>query len=116
MIAICLKPLCYLDLLPYRLLLHQELENPKKNWKEFMELAKDTQETHWGPNGDSAGLKGAKTLFLEDVWSGKMTMEECVEQGTETLKVARQRYAESHPDYDTNQYADPDWKPKKRNN
>lgn len=88
-----------------------ELENPKKNWKEFMEIAKDVQETHWGPNGDGSGLKGAKQLFLEEVWAGKMTMEECVEQGTENLKKARAKYVELHPEYDTNQFADPNWKP-----
>ena len=45
-----------------------------------MEIAKDVQETHWGPNGDGSGLKGAKQLFLEEVWAGKMTIDEAIEK------------------------------------
>lgn len=90
---------------------NNELDNPKKNWKEFMELAKDTQESHWGPSCDMAGVKALKALFLEDVWSGNMTIDEALEQGLKAQREGRQKYAESHPDYDTDQYADPNWKP-----
>jgi len=87
------------------------LDNPKNGWKEFMELTKDTTETHWGPNCDMAGLKDIKVLFLEDVWSGKMTIDEALEKAQADRIKGREAYAASHPDYDTNQFADPNWKP-----
>ncbi len=87
------------------------LDNPKKGWTDFMELAKNVTETHWGPNCDMAGLKSLKTLFLEDVWSGKMSLDDAIAQATANQKKGREAYMANHPDYDTNQFADPNWKP-----
>jgi multiple sugar transport system substrate-binding protein len=88
-----------------------KLENPKKGWEEFAKLIPDASEVHWGPNCDMAGLKGMQTLFLEDVWSGKMTIDDAIALATENQRKGREAYIATHPDYDTNQYANPDWKP-----
>ncbi len=88
-----------------------KLENPKKGWADFMEISKDVREANWGPKTDTAGLRTLKALFLEDVWSGKMTIDEAIKQGTDNVNKARQIYAEAHPDYDTNEKAEPDWSP-----
>ena len=87
------------------------IDNPKKGWTEFMELAKNVTETHWGPNCDMAGLKNMQKLFLEDVWSGNMSLDDAIAQATANQKKGRETYNANHPDYDTHQFADPNWKP-----
>ncbi len=87
------------------------IDNPKKGWTEFMELTKDVTETHWGPNCDMAGLKDMKKLFLEDVWSGNMSLDDAIAQSTANQKKGREVYNAAHPDYDTHQFADPSWTP-----
>ena len=87
------------------------IDNPKKGWTEFMELTKDVSEVHWGPECDMAGLKSLKTLFLEDVWSGNMSLDDAIAQSTANQKKGREVYNAAHPDYDTHQFADPNWKP-----
>lgn len=91
-----------------------EIENMKKGWDEFLEISKNVAEPVSSPKSDSAGLKGAKAYFLEDVLSGKMTVQEMTDKCEEESRTARQAYVASHPEYDTNQYADPNWAPKKR--
>ena len=88
-----------------------KIENPKKGWADFLEISKDIREANWGPKTDTAGLRTLQTLFLEDVWSGKITIDEAIKQGTDNMNKARQIYAESHPDYDTNEKVDLDWAP-----
>jgi len=58
-----------------------------------------------------AGLKDIKVLFLEDVWSGKMTIDEALEKAQADRIKGREAYVANHPDYDTNQFADPNWTP-----
>lgn len=91
-----------------------EITDMKKGWDDFLEISKNVAEPMSSPKSDSAGLKGIKELFLEDVWSGKITVDEMAEKATETSRKARQAYVDAHPEYDTNQFADPDWEPKKR--
>jgi multiple sugar transport system substrate-binding protein len=91
-----------------------KVDNMKTGWEDFGLMVNDITAAPPEPAQDAAGLRTIKNIFLEDILSGKMTIDEGVALAEENARKARERYVESHPDYDTHKYANPDFKPEKK--
>lgn len=88
-----------------------EADNPKMGWTDFGLMASDVTGTAGSPATDMDGLRGIQAIFLEDILPGNMSIDEGIALAEENLRLGRERYCEAHPDYDTHQYANPDWTP-----
>lgn len=105
--------------LPYDAKIAEGVElgaDAKKGWKEFAEIVGITRTYITEPKRDYAGLRKAGDIFVEEIYSGKISIEEGLQKMTENANQATDNYYSAHPDEDRYAavYYNPDWKPEVR--
>lgn len=90
-------------------------DSAKKGWKEFAELVSISEghpPTIWG---DFTGLRDCKTIFLEDVYTGKTSIDDAIALMNENSNKAVKQQLELNPNKDMSSYFIDGWTPTKRN-
>ncbi len=87
-----------------------ELPAEMKQWQEFAELLNVSQATPIALSRDLQGERVMRAIYVEDVWSGKVTDVDKVCADYSALQnEGAKRYAELHPEYKQENYIIPDF-------
>lgn len=86
-----------------------ELDESMKQWKKFAQLTEISEPIYMPLNNPAVGQKSILNVFIEDVWTGKMTPEEAVEGRNELVSQLEDEYYEQHPEKDREIFIIPDW-------
>lgn len=87
-----------------------ELPAEMKQWQEFAELLNVSQATPIALSRDLQGERVMRAIYVEDVWSGKVTDVDKVCADYSALQnEGAKRYAELHPEYKPENYIIPDF-------
>lgn len=95
--------------LDYEIIDNVNIDNPKKGWTDFAKLLTISEPRQLvSPQYDISGLKDAQTLFLEDVWTGNITIDQAIEILNKRYNDGMEKYKSNHF-YETDKYLIPDW-------
>ena len=87
-----------------------ELPAEMKQWQEFAELLNVSQATPIALSRDLQGERVMRAIYVEDVWSGKVTDVDKVCADYSALQnEGAKRYADLHPEYKPENYIIPDF-------
>lgn len=86
-----------------------EVKEGLKGWKEFAELVSISTSGYKSPSTTITGEKNVQTLFMEDVWSGNITVDEAIAQLNERYNRGMKKYADEHPEKKLEDYLKPEW-------
>lgn len=87
-----------------------KLPDEMKQWQEFAELLKVSQATPIALSRDLQGERVMREIYVEDVWSGKVTDVDKVCADYSALQnEGAKRYRELHPEYKPENYIIPDF-------
>jgi len=78
-------------------------------YKEFDELKAVSVVAPVGMPVELSGAKTTASLFIEDVWTGKISVDEALSKQTKVLNDGIKRYREINPDYDESLYIFENW-------
>lgn len=81
----------------------------KKGWEEFAEMVKISKVYPAIPSTDISGETPIDTNFLNNVWTGKMSIAEAIENEEKIRTAGLEKYKQLHADYDADKYIVPDW-------
>ncbi len=80
-----------------------------KGWKEFSDLVSISTAGYRSASTEMTGEKGAKDVFLEDVWTGKVSVDDALADLTKRTNIGMKKYYKNNPDKDFNALIKPDW-------
>jgi len=86
-----------------------EVKEGLKGWKEFAELVASSTGGYKAPSITITGEKNAQKLFMEDVWSGNITIDEAISILNERYNRGMKKYLEEHSEKKLEDYIKPDW-------
>ncbi len=87
-----------------------KLSDDKKQWQEFAKLLNVSQATPLALSRDLQGERVMRAIYVEDIWSGKVTDVDKVCADYSALQnEGAKRYAELHPEYTPENYIIPDF-------
>ncbi len=87
-----------------------DIDDGKKGWREFAALAEISESVPWGLSSDTSGIKTLPLIFVEDIWSGKITdIEGTIKARDVELNERVKQYQVDHPEYDPSTRLIPDW-------
>lgn len=98
--------------IPLQLDVVNEVKLPEemKQWQEFAELLNVSQATPIALSRDLQGERVMRAIYVEDIWSGKVTDVDKVCADYSALQnEGAKRYAELHPEYTPENYIIPDF-------
>ncbi len=81
----------------------------KKGYKEFSELGDISKLAPLEPQVDISGEITLEQNFIDNVWAGKMTIDEAIENQNKIMNDGIKKYKEINPDYDLGQFILPEW-------
>lgn len=81
----------------------------KKGWRDFSEMVKISKTYPAVPNVDTSGETLISENFLNNVWTGKMSVDEAIAQENCVQTEGRDKYKELHSDYDVDSFIVKDW-------
>ncbi len=85
------------------------LKNAKRGWKEFFEMAQISRPVDIvAANVDMSGKKGAGALFIEQVWTGKMSVDEFIAECNKAYNDGVELYKKNNP-YPDDKFLVKDW-------
>lgn len=85
------------------------LENPKTGWVEYCQMTEISSVEHRSVTADLTGKKDLATLFVEDLWTGEITVDEAVQTLNQAYNEGMQKTLEENPNISLEDYIDPDW-------
>ncbi|MDD6736172.1 MAG: ABC transporter substrate-binding protein, partial [Clostridiales bacterium] len=88
-----------------------DLSNAKKGWKEFAQLAEISAMQPRSPRTDMAGMESASDIFMNYIWTGKISVDEGIKMMNENANKAVDNYYSVHTDESRDDYVDKNWKP-----
>lgn len=91
------------------MLLEEGGDNLPKGWKEFANMVSISTMKAEPIPADVSNQPTITELFINKVWTGTMTTEECLDQYTKIMNDGMAKYLEINPDFDINSRIDPDW-------
>lgn len=84
-------------------------KNVKKGWKEFGEILKVSTDLRQPVKTDIDGQPTLAANFINNVWTGKMTIDEALNEATRIYTEGAEKYKKLHPDYDPSVRIVPDY-------
>ena len=90
-----------------------ELDNAKKGWKEFAEMASISRMASRTPRSDMTGYLSLDERIKNEVLAGKISAEDMLEQYNKDITQATQKYYEINTDENLEDYLEPDWNVKR---
>lgn len=81
----------------------------KKGWEEFAQFIPFSVVAPTSMKTDTSGQPTIGDLFIDKVWVGEMTTEECLSQYTKIMNDGITKYQELNPDYDPSVAINKDW-------
>lgn len=85
-----------------------KVDDSMKQWKKFAYLTEISTPVY-EPKTNSSSAKSLKDVFIEDVWTEKITPAKAVEGRAEMMKKLEDEYYEQHPDQDRTIFIDENW-------
>ena len=92
----------------FNLIKDVKVDESMKQWKKFAELV-EISVPIYSPKTNPSTAKSMQNVFIEDVWTGKITPEEAVEGRNEMMTKLENEYYEQHPNQDRNIFIIEDW-------
>lgn len=86
-----------------------EVKEGLKGWKEFNDIVKISTGGYTQAGVESTGGKGAKTVFMEDIWTGNVSIDDAIADLNVRTNAGMKKYYENNPDKDFNKLLKPDW-------
>ena len=86
-----------------------KLENAKKGWKEFSELAGISHLASAMPRSDMSGYLTLDERIKNQVLAGEISAEDMLKQYNEDITQATKKYYDANPDEKFEDYLVPDW-------
>lgn len=80
-----------------------------KGWKEFSEIAAISSSGYDGARTEMTGEKSAADVFLEDIWTGKVSIDDAIKDLNERTNRGMKKFYENNKDKDFNKLIKPDW-------
>ena len=90
-----------------------KLENPPKGWEDFANMVKISIIDEITPSPVLEGKQELKDRFVNDVWSGKKTPEQIVEEYNKDINEGLELFYKNNPDKEKSYYISPDWDAKR---
>jgi len=90
-----------------------EVKDGLKGWKEFAELVEISTGGYKSVGVTITGEKTVQTVFIEDLWSGNVSVDEAIATLNNTYTNGMKKYLEEHPDKKLEDYLKPDWNVKR---
>ncbi|MBO5008410.1 MAG: extracellular solute-binding protein [Clostridia bacterium] len=92
-----------------------DFKNAKKGWKEFAELLKISETYPNTPSNDSSKISAAmQDRFVNEVWSGKISAKQMINEYTAEVNTATTAYYEAHTDEKLDTFILADWNTKRK--
>lgn len=85
------------------------LNEAKTGWKEFTEMIAISHASPVEIKTDISGETELKDLFINSVWSGKMSIDEALAAYTKVKNEGIERYKKINPDYDGSRFILDEW-------
>ncbi len=86
-----------------------KIENPKDGWVEFSNLVAISKVLPPTAKVDITGNDIKSAAYINNVWTGNMTVEEFLAAYTDIYNEGMTKYKELHPEYDKAYTIIPDW-------
>lgn len=84
----------------YEIIKDVEIENPKKGWMEFAALNEFSVAVPPAMKADTTGQDTLATLFNNEIWTGKGSIDDCLARLDKIAADGIKRYKEINPEYD----------------
>lgn len=91
-----------------------ELKDAKKGWEDFAKLVGESALIPLKPKTDKSGLRSDDKIFIEDIYTGKISIDDGIALMNENANAAVENYYSAHKDEDKNQYYKEGWQAPKR--
>lgn len=85
----------------------------KTGWNEFCDIAKNSCNYHGHPETDYSNLRTPSQIFLNDIYTGKVSVDEGIKEMNEVADEAMEHYYLIHANESAEIFHDPSWKPVK---
>ncbi len=79
-----------------------------KGWSDFAALVNVSKPPYKDPGVILNGVQDAKDYFYQEVWTGKVTVDEAIEALNERYNKGMDEWFENNPDYKKEDYLNPD--------
>ncbi|MDD6736323.1 MAG: ABC transporter substrate-binding protein [Clostridiales bacterium] len=86
----------------------------KTGWDDFVKMVAKSESVPLTPKQTFGGLEEPKTIFVNSVLKGTMTVDEGIALMNKNANEAMENYFAENPDEDRELYHDPNWKPQPR--
>ena len=86
-----------------------ELENEINGWQDFADLIKISADRGPRMKLDMTGQRTIRQLYVEDLWSDAVDVEEGINNWTKISNNAAELYQQKHPEYDPSVDIVPNW-------
>lgn len=90
-----------------------EVKEGLKGWKEFAKIVSISTGGYKSASVDITGQKNAQSVFIEDVWSGNITVDDAISALNKTYNEGVKKYYEENPDKHLEDYINPNWNVKR---
>lgn len=84
-------------------------DDAKHGWSEFGEMLKISTDLRQPVKTDVDGQPTLFSMFINDVWTGKMSVDEAVQKATKINNDGAEKYRQLHADYDPANRIEPDF-------
>ncbi|MBP3359398.1 MAG: carbohydrate ABC transporter substrate-binding protein [Clostridia bacterium] len=86
-----------------------EIKEGLKGWKEFNEIVKISTGGYTLASFDLTGEKGPQTVFMEDIWTGNVSVDDAISDLNTRLNAGMKKFYRNNPDKDFQKLLKPDW-------
>ena len=93
----------------YEIVKDVKVDEGLKGWEEFTKLTEISAATYNTAKTDLTGERNSKQVFIEDLWTGKKTVDQVINELNERYNNAIKKFYDANPDMDINSVIRPDW-------
>lgn len=98
-----------IDPIKYDIVKDVDSSNLKKGFKEFSEIGTISTLMPQEPQVEISGETTLERNFIDNVWTGKMSVDEAIEKQNQLMENGLKKYKELNPGYDSDRFKIPDW-------
>ncbi len=84
-------------------------DNMKKGWTDFAQFIPYSVVQPQAAETDVSGQPTLADLFINNVWTGNMTTDECLKEYTKIMNDGKAKYQQLHPEYDPSYTINKNW-------
>lgn len=86
-----------------------EVSNEIKGWSDFSDLVSISSAGYDTAGVEMTGEKNASSVFMEDVWTGKVSIDDAIADLNKRYNAGMEKYYKNNPEKDINKVINPDW-------